>query len=507
MRKSWIVCLMLPLAWLPAHAAVPADAFHLLEPVRDAAGHAVEQHAPGGRLVPVARPYRGKFEPRLRTVLGQGLLEKLPAIDAQARRASRERTDCPMPGEGIAILLSDEDGGFARKDFYVEAPAGQRTFCPDYYIDITLDDASLEDGTFEEVLSHEYGHVLLRRLLGPIPPTPSRNGHSVLTLTDPITAFDEGFGIQMQPLAARLSTTPGFRARVEGRSSPSAADFWLSRRETWLRDTAVPRNDFAFESVPPGEGGDPYARWLAAETSLSVDPCHLKTGNAMMASEGVAAAFLYRLLGAGVDEAAVEHRYAQLVTVLARIGKWQAQAPLVALVRDWGEAFPEDRGEVDRLFLDITHGATASVAAHDEAERLSCMGARGSLATFVPALKAYRGTMAKLAAQVVDGRTSIDAALGPSLWLADPAVRIAEQPWAGERDLPLVVDLNTASEPGLSLLLGDRALATRLVDTRRHGLFASLDDASRRAALSPAQAALLQRLAASHARLPGFVRR
>jgi len=507
MRNSWFACLLLAVALPPAHAYVPADSFHVLEPVRDGSGHAVEQKAPDGRLVPVARPYHGKFESRLRVVLDGGAPALLPVIDAQARRASRHRVDCPVLGNGITVYLSDEDGGFARKDLYVETRPGHRVFCPDYFIDITLDDASLEDGTFEEVLSHEYGHVLLRRLLGPIPPTPSRQAHSVLTVTDPVTAFDEGFGIQMQPLAARLSATPGFRARVEGRAEPSPADFWLSRRETWLRETAVPHNDFVFESAPPGNDGDAYARWLASNTSLPTDLCQLKSGNAMMASEGVAAAFLYRLLSTGSDEKAVEHRYAQLVTVLARIGQWPARAPLVTLVRRWGEAFPEDKSEVNRLFLDITYGATASVAAHDQAQRLSCLGARGSLAMFVPALKAYRDTIATLAARVTDGQTAIDGALGPPLWLADPAIRIAGQPWSNERKQPLVVDLNTASEPALSLLLGDRSLAARLIGARQQGVFASLDDASRRAALSPAQTALLQQLASSWALLPHFVRR
>jgi hypothetical protein len=507
MRISWFACLLLAVAFPRAHADVPADSFNLLEPVRDGAGHALEQKAPDGRLVPVTRPYLGKFESRLRLVLKAGAPALLPAIDAQARRASRHRMNCPILGKGINVYLSDEDGGFARKDLYVETAPGHRVFCPDYFIDITLDDASLEDGTFEEVLAHEYGHVLLRRLLGPIPPTPSRQAHSVLTVTDPITAFDEGFGIQMQPLAARLSATSGFRARVEGRAKPSAADFWLSRRETWLRETAVPHNDFVFESALPGNDSDSYARWLDSNTSLPTDLCHLKSGNTMMASEGVAAAFLYRLLSTGADERVEEHRYAQLVTVLARIGQWPERAPLVTLVRRWGEVFPDDRSDVNRLFLDITHGATASVAAHDQAQRLSCLGARGSLAMFVPALKAYRDAITTLAARVLDGQTAMDAALGPALWLADPAVKIAEQPWSDERKQPLVVDLNTASEPALSLLLGDRSLASRLIDARRQGLFASLEDASRRAALSPAQAALLQRSATSWATLPPFVRR
>ncbi|HET6804982.1 MAG TPA: hypothetical protein VFH59_05995 [Frateuria sp.] len=506
MQRSWIACLLLAVVCLPAHAAAPKAAFHLLEPVRDKAGNALEQKAPDGRLIPVARPYHGKLEAGVRAVLASGLVAKLPAIDAQAREASRYRVDCPALGGGIAIYLSDEDGGFARKDLYVESTPGHRVLCRDYFVDITLDDASLEDGQFEEVLAHEYGHVLLRRLLGPIPPTPSRQAHSVFAVTDLVTAFDEGFGIQMQPLAARLSATPGFRARAQGRATPSAADLWLSRRETWARETAVPHNDFVFEPLPPGEG-DAYARWLAGETSLPADRCHLKSGNAMMVSEGVAAAFLYRLLDTGEGDAAVERRYTQLVTVLARLGQWPAQAPLVALVRSWGEAYPQDRADVSGLFLDVTYGATVSTALHDQAERLSCEGARGALGKFLPALKAYRAALGKAATGVANGHLALDAGLGPALWLADPAIRIPGEPWSDERKEPLVVDLNTGGEPALSLLLGDRQLASKLVDARRKGPFASLQDAIRRAALDAAQATLLQHLASSYATLPDFVRR
>ncbi|AND67848.1 hypothetical protein ATSB10_03940 [Dyella thiooxydans] len=507
MRKPWFTCMWLALVSLPAYAGVPAESFQLLEPVHDGAGHALELKAPDGRLVPVARPYHGPLESRVRAVLASGVAEMLPAIDAQVRRVGSHPASCPSLGNGIAIYISDEDGGFARKDLYVERAPGRPAFCQDYFIDITLDRASLEDGLFEEVLAHEYGHVLLRRLLGPVPPTPSRQPHSVFTVTDPVTAFDEGFGIQMQPLAARMTVTPGFRARVEGRSAASAADLWLSRRETWVRETAVPHNDFVFAPAPPGENGDAYARWLAAETSLPADPCHLKSGDQMMASEGVAATFLYRLLDVGADSKAVAHRYAQLVQVLAHVGKWPAQAPLVALVRAWGEVYPGEKDDVTRLFLDVTYGATASMALHDQAEQLSCIGARGALTGFVPALKAYRRALAKLDARVAAGQTALDAALGPSLWLADPDVRIAEQPWSVERKLPLVVDLNTADEPALRLLLGDRLLAAKLARARRQGPFASLDDASRRAALDGDQQALLQHLASLYRALPDFVRR
>jgi hypothetical protein len=506
MRFSLLLGLTLAVALLPAPSALAADAFHLLEPVRDAAGHAVVQVAADGRKLPVAQTYHGPLEARLRAVLGSGVAALLPGIDRQARAASRHAVDCPALDGGITIYLSDEDGGFARKDLFIETQPGKRELCADYFIDISVDGASLADGTFEEVLAHEYGHVLLRRLLGPVPPTPSRRMHSVLTLTDPVTAFDEGFGIQWQPLAARLTDTPGFRARVQGRALPSAANFWLSRRETWLRETAVPHDEFVYEPHLPNVHGDAYARWRAAETAWSADPCQLRSGNAMMASEGVAAAFMYHLLDQGANSREIAKRYVQLVRVLARMGRWPKAAPLVSLVREWGVVYPDERTDVTRLFLAVTDGATASVVAREEAARLSCTGARGGLTAFVPELKAYRARMARLAARVLGGQAALDGALGPSLWLANPAVRIATQPWSDTRDQPLVADLNTADQPTLTMLLGDRALAARLVAARRGGAYLDLQDASRRAALDRGEAERLRRMAASYRHLPAYVR-
>lgn len=507
MRKTCYAWMLAMAACGIAHAGASPAGYHVIVPVRDAAGRAVEARDPDGRMVPVAKLAQGGDEARLAPLLQQGLPALLPAIDARARRATTHQVNCRAWADGITIFISDEDGGYARKDFYLESQSGHRTLCADYYIDITLDDASLKDGQFEEVVSHEYGHVLLRRLLGPVPPTPSRHGHAVTTVTDPVTAFDEGFGIQMQPLAARLTATPGFVARAEGRTAPSAADTWLSRRETWLRETVVPHGDFVFDAIAPSIDTNRYARWLKSETSSSADLCHVKSANAMMASEGVAATFFFRLLDGGPEGQAIDHRYQQLIAVLAQMREWPKSAPLVTLVNRWGELYPGEKGVVTRLFLDTTYGATASVAAREEGERLSCLGAQGNLDAFAPALKAYRSTLAALSEQVTKGQTALDAGLGPELWLADPDIRIPAQPWSKERDLPLVLDLNAATEPALALLLNDDDLAGKLVDARNGVAFASLDDAVRRAGLSPAQTAHLQELALTYGKLPNFVRR
>jgi hypothetical protein len=505
---SMIVCALIALPWRATAGGSTVGDWHLLEPQRDAASLAREQRSPDGRMVPLARTLAdATLTERLRAVLATGAPAILPALDRAARKASRRAIDCPAWRSGIAIYLSDEDGGFARKDLFVGVP-DQPALCADYFVDLTVDDASLANGEWEEVLTHEFGHVFLRRLLGPVPPTPTRNPHSVFAITDPVTAFDEGFGISLQPLAARLTATPGFRQRAEGTAAASPADFWLSRRETRLRESAVPHGDFAFEALPPAADMHGIERWRAAETALPDDRCHLKSGDAMMASEGVAATFLYRLLDGGRDRAALAGRYEQLATVLAHLGRWpQDTPPLIALVRAWGERYPQERQQVTRLFLETTYGATSSAAVRRQAQSLSCLGATGSLQAFLPALKAYRATMDRLVDAVTAGRAALDGALHRPLWLADPSIRIPAQLWAKRSTLPLVVDLNTADESALEwLFAGNRALAQAIVAERRKKGFDSLDDAIARVDMSAAQRSRLRQLAAGYPSLPPFVR-
>lgn len=503
-----ITCALLGLPWIVMANGSPAPSWHLLKPQHDASGHARERRSPDGRTVPLAHTLSDPaLAERLHALLATGAPALLPTLDAVARKAARRAVDCPAWHAGIAVYLSDEDGGFARKDLFV----GSKThpaFCADYFIDVTVDDASLANGEWEEVLTHEFGHVFLRRLLGPVPPTPTRNPHSVFAVTDPVTAFDEGFGISLQPLAARLTSTPGFRQRVEGTAAPAPADFWLSRRETWLRETAVPHGDFAFEALPPAAELHGIERWRAAETAPPDDRCRLKSGDAMMASEGVAATFLYRLLDRGQDRAALVGRYEQLATVLARLGRWpQDTPPLIALVLAWGERYPQERQQVTRLFLETTYGATSSVAMRRQAQALSCLGAAGSMQAFVPALKAYRAAMDRLVEAVTAGRVALDGALHRPLWLADPAIRIPAQLWATHATLPLVVNINTASEPALEwLFAGDRTLAQAIVAERRKKGFDSLDDAIARVGMNAAQRSRLRQLASAYPGLPPFVR-
>ena len=501
--RSWVKAAAAALAVLISPVA-GAEPYVLLEPVRGTDGRPLTRPGPGGADLPVLK--RSADSPVAQAalrVLATGFSARLPAIDAAAREAARTKPSCPGLPQAVYVLLSDEDGGYARQGFFVEdgAPA---SLCEDHFIDITADAGSVADGAFEEVLAHEWGHVLLRRLWGPVPPTPSRKFHSVRTVTDPVTAFDEGLGAHLQPLSARMTATPGYRARVDGTAPPVPADLWFSRQETWMRQALVPQNRFVFEKIVTAGHSDAYRRWLADEASADMDPCRLKSGDQMVASEGVVASFLYKWLAGDAER--VEARYRQLVSVLAAMGTWpRDDAPVIAFVRAWGAAFPDERDGITRLFLSVTHGATASREARALDERVACAGASGEIEAFLEARGRSRAAQDRLAAEVLAGRVALDAALGPGLWIANPAVKTGAAPWMGKRDLPVVVDLNTAREAELELAFSGTPLAgsaARIVEARQAGPFSGAGDLAARAGLRGEEPAALA-AAEEHARRIG----
>lgn len=488
----------------------------LLEPVMESAGQVRMRASPSGRRVPVAR--RATDTPLARLALeklNQGLIAELPALDREARHASAIDTACPATGPNLVIYFSAEDGGYARQGFYLADENSGEPFCNDYYIDLTVDPRSIDSGEFEEVLAHEWGHIMLRRILGSLPPTPSRKFHSVLATTDPVTAFDEGIGIHLQSVAAQLTTTGGFRSRINGTAPPSAADFWFSRRETRLRYDWVGSNQLIYSKLPVREA-TPYERYLATERSTALDYCSLRSGDELVASEGFVGSFVFKLMASELadrdDPAGIRRAYSRLIRVLASMGGWrEREAPLLAFVKAWSTGNPEDGKRITRLFVELSNGATAASTVRKASEAASCAGARGDMSAFRSALASARGAQADLVEAITSGQTALSDALGPQLWIARADIVVAKAPWVTTRTEPLTLDLNSASEAELSLAFLGRsfapAFAARLVTERRaNGPFADLDALRQRLALDNRQIAQLAAMAQAFASLPPFIR-
>src|SRR5208283_3103351 len=80
-----------------------------------------------------------------------------------SNRRGRERWKEPM-----YLLLSGEQGGFARFGFWLEDPHAGRRLVLAGYVDLVVDEEDIKDGNLEEIFSHELGHLILKSLLGEI---------------------------------------------------------------------------------------------------------------------------------------------------------------------------------------------------------------------------------------------------------------------------------------------------------------------------------------------------
>src|SRR5262249_3565855 len=115
----------------------------------------------------------------------------------QNKRSSDEQKRFIEP---LYLLLSTEEGGFARHGFWFQGTEGNRRFVDAEYIDMVVDEDSVAKGDFEEIFAHEMGHAILRILLGSLPDGMSRKLHLSMAITDYPTAFDEGYAEHFQTL-------------------------------------------------------------------------------------------------------------------------------------------------------------------------------------------------------------------------------------------------------------------------------------------------------------------
>lgn len=87
--------------------------------------------------------------------------------------------------------------------------------------------------------------------------------------------------------------------------------------------------------------------------------------------------------------------------------------------------------------------------------------------------------------RVVRGELTMDANLGPQLWLVNVDFKIAPAIWGSDRTLPITLNLNTATDADLMTIPGvDLVVARKILSARSaRGFFRSPDDLS--AVLAP----------------------
>jgi len=491
MTKSfwWTGCLVLLAAASPTAAAE----LGVLAPVL-ANGQPQTQADPAGHAAPVVtRVTSGALYAQIQREAHDGFLATVLALDEHAQRIAGASTTTPT-----WLYLSAEDGGFARRGFWLEEN-GRRRFVDELFVDLVVDADIIDDGGFEEIFTHEMGHVFLRRLMPGLPYGWSRTPHSSMSVTDYPTAFDEGFATHFQSLVRRHSRNPKLEELTLGLNAKPFVPLWLSNLDRAGRIDGVRRNLFVQQQlVPPGSEAE---AWSRANESTAFDMARLKNGQQMLASEGVIATLFHRWLvpGEGTRDAIVA-RYSQLFrTMAAASARGWTMKPGTPMFLDLVDHactdVPADCARLRNLVLDTTYGATADATLPRTTEAMAERGRIGDMAGFVTGLKQARAQMAQLQAAVAQDPERLRAMLGPDLWLLGHTP--VKPP--GLPSNAVAVNLNTAELEQLRTLPGiDAAIAGRALSSRRErGAFADIADFARRSGLDASQTGALEAAAAA----------
>ncbi|KFI05352.1 helix-hairpin-helix domain-containing protein [Massilia sp. BSC265] len=433
----------------------------------------------------VKRIHGGKLFEAIQHEARHGFTATALALDELAMRGAGQ------PGRTTWLMLSQEDGGFARRGFWLDE-GGKLRWVDEPMVDLVVDAGSVADGSFEEIFAHELGHVMLRRLLPNLPHGYSRTPHHSFSITDQQTAFDEGWAIHFQGLARRFTRNERLRAEDAGLEGKPYLPLWLSNLDRATRIDGMRRNWFVHAQVPLPSMDDPIQ---ARQLSTLFDRARLKNPAQMLASEGVVATFFYRhLVPPPGQDAGLEARYAPMFAALHALSAEPlgASTPLVpALAQALLRTSPEQGRRFIATLMEVSHGALASPQLAAAAEALARPGRVGDGAAFVPLLQAVRKQFAAELEQVTAQPERLAAHAGPALWLLLPGAE------------SMLIDLNTAEQEHLLALPGiDGSAAGRALQSRATGgNFRSIQDFAARAGLAPALTPSLEAMAQAASKL------
>jgi hypothetical protein len=469
-------CFLTAAVILAIHANAGAAELGVLAPViQDKA--VLTRPAPGSASpAPVLTRVRdGRLYEALQREAAGGATAAVLALDELAMKIAG------APVGPTWLYLSQEDGGFARRGFWLQEGENTR-WVDDAMVDLVVDAGSVADGSFEEIFAHELGHVMLRRLLPELPAGYSRTPHHSFSVTDQQTAFDEGWATHFQGLARLLTRNPRLRAQDAGLEGKPDTAPWLSNLDRAMRIDGMRRNWFVYRQT-----AQPGASAAAFDLSPSFDPAQLKSAAQMLACEGALATFFYRQL-ATPDAAALGARYASMFRALHAMSRERLDAatPLLPLLaRTLAQVDPEDGRRFIATLAETSHGALLSpaLAAASQATFIPALAGDGE--SFVLLLGPLRARVAQAVAEAQAHPEGLARHVAAPVWLlASPT---------------LAVDLNTAERLHLLALgLDGKTAARALASRRKDGDFASLADFSARLQLAPAAA---RRLAARQAAL------
>jgi hypothetical protein len=349
---------------------------------------------------------------------------------------------------------------------------------------------------FETTLLHETGHVVISMLAGgrtldgtdlaAIP-------HSTAALTDRTTAFNEGYAIHLETLAAHLNRDAFTRQRFHreqvlfGEGPLSSSEYFhqsadlASYSQNLARYLDVRDNNFAFESAFQGPD------YLRAQLEKARDFATLRDADQLLQSEGFYASFffLWVVRGASVPaESLIAEREKRLMTAMQAMfatGGSDISSPwLVRIAVQYMKSFPDEKAALADALNDLSHGVLVDSGA-------AALWRDHYLATLrldqknmnQQGIAAARKKWREL---VVADPQVLLSLLGPEIPCSLPGTKLRLE--AFEEDSPVEFDLNTVQAAIIRMIPGITADEVSNWTSRRP--FAGVDDFKRRAGLREA---------------------
>lgn len=357
------------------------------------------------------------------------------------------------------------------------------------YIAFNTEWDSIEDGEFEEIFAHEYFHLWLYLLNYSPKNHRSNKFHTVTAVTDPYTAFSEGFAEHLEPVS--------YQNGLEDVAQEKFSGFWdhaidinafLCKRDTQLRYFAVRNNRFIYNKMIPeiGQYSDFITLHLDYISSTAFLPERVKNGSQIIASEGAIATVFYQIYKHDTfknnfldddfynrfdtekkEVSPLENLYLKMLYVMSQQDYINTTYPMIDFIKRYGENFPEEKEDLYKLFLETTHFTTVSTRASKLFSDFYLAGRRAEIEEFKRELGQIRDFKADLLEKVIRGEIELDQGLYPQIWVENLTYQIPPCPWMRDRLENYIFDLNTASIADLmSLTRLDHGKARKLIKIR-----------------------------------------
>lgn len=376
------------------------------------------------------------------------------------------------------LFLSQTEGGFPRQGLILKKEDKTDNYPGLYYVDLVLDEQRVARGELD-IYSHELGHVMMLNIMGDeIPDSRSTKQHVSMGITDYSVAFFEGWGIHFQRLAH--DNVPFYRKTYQNSLDYSRgfARTWHSNIDQSLRLNAVLENNYIHQKLLPAvdisvSGAEELI--LLEHTSPVFDNTRLKNAQQMLSCEGVLATLFYRINTNAVlqnnysEKSFYEHFllkpipegtkpeeiFAPMENVfLKNFHVWDKikgrltseNVIFIDFIKQWCNSFPEDKQEILKLFVMTTVGKTITDDLGKTYETMSFHGMVGDYQKFRELSTQFRDKASDLIKKVLADEISLDAYVGPQIWVKNKDFSIRTTLWNPQNKKPLWININTASE-------------------------------------------------------------